>query len=166
MLPPTWTAMADRSLNRPPWHPGTPGLSILPKNSRTPVVVPHSNSTSNHNKGGQYYYDIELFLIPILHQTTTLVNNTSRWSSLFLIPILHQTTTGYFAWRYVERLFLIPILHQTTTTTYDLYTGERLFLIPILHQTTTCMRSCLSMHRLFLIPILHQTTTIFIPERI
>ena len=41
---------------------------------------------------------------------------TAERRLLFLIPILHQTTTGYFAWRYVERLFLIPILHQTTTT--------------------------------------------------
>ena len=36
----------------------------------------------------------KLFLIPILHQTTTYREKRPAWSWLFLIPILHQTTTG------------------------------------------------------------------------
>ena len=35
-------------------------------------VVPHSNSTSNHNDYEHYDYPEGLFLIPILHQTTTI----------------------------------------------------------------------------------------------
>ena len=34
---------------------------------------------------------------------------------LFLIPILHQTTTGALCNAKMNKLFLIPILHQTTT---------------------------------------------------
>ena len=94
MLPPTWTAMADRSLNRPPWHPGTPGLSILPKNSRTPVVVPHSNSTSNHNR--ILCLEIRGEVVPHSNSTSNHNFNLIDWkiSALFLIPILHQTTTS------------------------------------------------------------------------
>ena len=85
---------------------------------------------------------------------------TAERRLLFLIPILHQTTTGYFAWRYVERLFLIPILHQTTTIDKIKSVRSALFLIPILHQTTTALVISESVNLLFLIPILHQTTTV------
>ena len=34
-------------------------------------VVSHSNSTSNHNQSESRFLPIRLFLIPILHQTTT-----------------------------------------------------------------------------------------------
>ena len=40
-----------------------------------------------------------MFLIPILHQTTTYTEEKISKTSLFLIPILHQTTTGN-AWVY------------------------------------------------------------------
>ena len=36
----------------------------------------------------------QLFLIPILHQTTTKNGLIEYGGGLFLIPILHQTTTG------------------------------------------------------------------------
>ena len=56
-----------------------------------------------------------LYLIEILHQTTT----PRRWSRphvpLYLIEILHQTTTGNGARRIGITLYLIEILHQTTT---------------------------------------------------
>ena len=57
--------------------------------------------------------------------------------TLFLIPILHQTTTEETPVSVVRRLFLIPILHQTTTYTEEKISKTSLFLIPILHQTTT-----------------------------
>ena len=78
-------------------------------------VVSHSNSTSNHN-----YFSLKtpggvLFLIPILHQTTTALCKLGRRCQLFLIPILHQTTTANCLVAFSTALFLIPILHQTTT---------------------------------------------------
>ena len=56
-------------------------------------VVSYWNSTSNHNSSTGIKKSPLLYLIEILHQTTTLRDqgNTSRW--LYLIEILHQTTT-------------------------------------------------------------------------
>ena len=56
-------------------------------------VVPHSNSTSNHNWRTIRSASSPLFLIPILHQTTTRMQGLWYRNTLFLIPILHQTTT-------------------------------------------------------------------------
>ena len=35
----------------------------------------------------------KLYLIEILHQTTTYAENANEWGGLYLIEILHQTTT-------------------------------------------------------------------------
>ena len=58
-------------------------------------------------------------------------------NSLYLIEILHQTTTYdlYNFW-YFE-LYLIEILHQTTTIDFINARDRVLYLIEILHQTTT-----------------------------
>ena len=58
------------------------------------TVVSHSNSTSNHNISLEEARLELLFLIPILHQTTTYERSGKRCALLFLIPILHQTTTA------------------------------------------------------------------------
>ena len=79
------------------------------------LVVSHSNSTSNHNSLSSSVAFQGLFLIPILHQTTTLENPDVLEDWLFLIPILHQTTTIPIFFTAMVLLFLIPILHQTTT---------------------------------------------------
>ena len=56
-----------------------------------------------------------LYLIEILHQTTTQSTVSRNDAALYLIEILHQTTTlGAGGNRYSE-LYLIEILHQTTT---------------------------------------------------
>ncbi len=91
------------------------------------LVVPHSNSTSNHNMVARLWKLTALFLIPILHQTTTKPITISADIWLFLIPILHQTTTAMRVRLTPPRLFLIPILHQTTTS--------RMAVIHILHVT-------------------------------
>ena len=167
------------------------------------LVVPHSNSTSNHNMVARLWKLTALFLIPILHQTTTQRRiwlpdrccssfqfyikpqltilwfptwprcssfqfyikpqlfpalNRLRYQ-LFLIPILHQTTTRRGNACVPRELFLIPILHQTTTISVSSATYLGLFLIPILHQTTTISSTQILRVLLFLIPILHQTTT-------
>ena len=71
-------------------------------------VVSHSNSTSNHNSARHHMYPYRLFLIPILHQTTTIQDGIRDLPQLFLIPILHQTTTS--------RMAVIHILHVTHMT--------------------------------------------------
>ena len=60
-------------------------------------------------------YPTWLYLIEILHQTTTLGAGGNRYSELYLIEILHQTTTDASNLRTFRTLYLIEILHQTTT---------------------------------------------------
>ena len=80
-------------------------------------------------------------------------------AKLYLIEILHQTTTFQLAALPVVLLYLIEILHQTTTGTYDNIEESRLYLIEILHQTTTISGALGQLFGLYLIEILHQTTT-------
>ena len=58
-------------------------------------VVSHSNSTSNHNKGRIY----NGWKHVVSHSNSTsnhnLGNGSGSVNTLFLIPILHQTTTHY-----------------------------------------------------------------------
>ena len=121
-----------------------------------------------------------LFLIPILHQTTTLVMMAVLQMALFLIPILHQTTTVTSIYLLSLVLFLIPILHQTTTRrlrsgppigcfSFQFYIKpqpmQRLFKCfrVVSHSNSTSNHNIRffdgRLFLLFLIPILHQTTT-------
>ena len=56
-------------------------------------VVSYRNSTSNHNIERDQFVALPLYLIEILHQTTTPARPVVRGSPLYLIEILHQTTT-------------------------------------------------------------------------
>ena len=123
-------------------------------------VVSYRNSTSNHNGDVPLYSYWVLYLIEILHQTTTAKLEESSWLRLYLIEILHQTTTGDRQCRRCRWLYLIEILHQTTTVVGSYIEAEKLYLIEILHQTTTCERTQRSALLLYLIEILHQTTTL------
>ena len=111
----------QRSPALPEFPPGCSSFQfyIKPQHGRPLMevdgVVPHSNSTSNHNNGLSFISPVSLFLIPILHQTTTVGIPRNRGGQLFLIPILHQTTTFLICINVAVSLFLIPILHQTTT---------------------------------------------------
>ena len=78
---------------------------------------------------------------------------------LYLIEILHQTTTMEWTKLADTKLYLIEILHQTTTLPLFLCRALALYLIEILHQTTTESHSWTEKTRLYLIEILHQTTT-------
>ena len=100
-----------------------------------------------------------LYLIEILHQTTTIVSRSPKNSPLYLIEILHQTTTRSGAVQHRVALYLIEILHQTTTVVAAMSFVEKLYLIEILHQTTTERSTCRPTPWLYLIEILHQTTT-------
>ena len=79
-------------------------------------VVSYRNSTSNHNFVGSVRIFVVLYLIEILHQTTTGVLTSLCDLKLYLIEILHQTTTVQAFPMNAPLLYLIEILHQTTTT--------------------------------------------------
>ena len=57
------------------------------------MVVSYRNSTSNHNRIAFVKFRLKLYLIEILHQTTTRVVTRPLGGRLYLIEILHQTTT-------------------------------------------------------------------------
>ena len=78
-------------------------------------VVSYRNSTSNHNFETLHLDALALYLIEILHQTTTEPPTPHRRRMLYLIEILHQTTTMFSITQFVLLLYLIEILHQTTT---------------------------------------------------
>ena len=100
-----------------------------------------------------------LYLIPFLHQTTTLPTLFLYGLQLYLIPFLHQTTTTGISGALCVRLYLIPFLHQTTTRSDGISNTLTLYLIPFLHQTTTLIQTRKFQPWLYLIPFLHQTTT-------
>ena len=66
------------------------------------IVVSYRNSTSNHNEKPIMFTIKRLYLIEILHQTTTRSMRASSGVWLYLIEILHQTTT--------PSVFVIPIV--------------------------------------------------------
>ena len=78
-----------------------------------------------------------LYLIEILHQTTTIRRFACLLGRLYLIEILHQTTTAVLRIIIPLMLYLIEILHQTTTEGIVSRGEVQLYLIEILHQTTT-----------------------------
>ncbi len=57
------------------------------------AVVSYSISTSNHNYLSLNPSSDALYLIPFLHQTTTMLLFGFCEKMLYLIPFLHQTTT-------------------------------------------------------------------------
>ena len=90
---------------------------------------------------------LKLYLIEILHQTTTFMLITMLVPELYLIEILHQTTTQPRCEDRHQELYLIEILHQTTTRSRRRHWRHELYLIEILHQTTTsvdCSLFCYS----------------------
>ena len=127
-----------------------------------------------------------LFLIPILHQTTTSENDMKTFKKLFLIPILHQTTTLRFTFGFSSRcssfqFYIKPQRRHDEKPVTDCCSSFQFYIKPQhskWHLSTT--RSCSSFQfyikpqprlmnfgrsfGLFLIPILHQTTT-FTPKR-
>ena len=132
---------------RPKYSPGCilSKFYIKPQQQRsldaTSLVVSYRNSTSNHNVPAVASTDVELYLIEILHQTTTRLERELSRCKLYLIEILHQTTTTFFTIPFALPLYLIEILHQTTTYGEQQCERVSLYLIEILHQTTTKCRT-------------------------
>ena len=133
-----------------------PQLSSYP----APVlgVVSYRNSTSNHNASPPIIWTIKLYLIEILHQTTTESEIRKVNLALYLIEILHQTTTHY------PRLFEL-----SSCILSKFYIKPQLarqwLMVPcvVSYRNSTsnhnfrCWRECYDV--LYLIEILHQTTT-------
>ena len=84
-------------------------------------VVSYRNSTSNHNIWTDKTDQEMLYLIEILHQTTTANVYNLLYIPLYLIEILHQTTTANVYNLLYIPLYLIEILHQTTTKVFFIY---------------------------------------------
>ena len=128
-------------------------------------VVSYRNSTSNHNSGVGVNATMSLYLIEILHQTTTTMQFRCLGFQLYLIEILHQTTTPKQRRRRRSRLYLIEILHQTTTQSTIDRNSAALYLIEILHQTTTILKwemnlDCCILSKFYIKPQrIHETTT-------
>ena len=144
-------------------------------------VVSYRNSTSNHNFLHCVACILVLYLIEILHQTTTRVVLSRSTIVLYLIEILHQTTTplsckgndyGVVSYRNstsnhnLGQLFggmNAVVSYRNSTSNHNLVgcilQSVSLYLIEILHQTTTSLEVMLTQERLYLIEILHQTTT-------
>ena len=78
-------------------------------------VVSYRNSTSNHNEG----YDEMKELYVVSYRNSTSNHNIFLLrvvlATLYLIEILHQTTTLCLVVWICAVLYLIEILHQTTT---------------------------------------------------
>ena len=81
------------------------------------LVVSYRNSTSNHN-----YISIHNVQQRVVSYRNSTSNHNSEFATksatpLYLIEILHQTTTYYRVFSCGRTLYLIEILHQTTTIT-------------------------------------------------
>ena len=143
-------------------------------------VVSYRNSTSNHNCLADIFRLTMLYLIEILHQTTTNSLEFLLRIRLYLIEILHQTTTYRSMSSLFRPLYLIEILHQTTTEReYDqalkccilskFYIKPQHFDFSKRINYVVSYRNSTSNHNsgvgvnatmsLYLIEILHQTTT-------
>ena len=110
------------------------------RKTNTGPVVSYRNSTSNHNLPLYSYWVQQV----VSYRNSTSNHNTITASKdgypLYLIEILHQTTTKVFFIHLHRQLYLIEILHQTTTKTAGCFISGWLYLIEILHQTTTAPR--------------------------
>ena len=106
----------------------------------TAKVVSYRNSTSNHNLIPLYSYWVQV----VSYRNSTSNHNAKSGNfalaALYLIEILHQTTTRKEMDNLEKKLYLIEILHQTTTLRRGFGSAQSLYLIEILHQTTTCIR--------------------------
>ena len=116
-------------------------------------VVSYRNSTSNHNWIWWLHCLVGLYLIEILHQTTTADRAARRSVSLYLIEILHQTTTFGSLVKNVQSCILSKFYIKPQPKAEREYNALscivrlcridfiKLYLIEILHQTTTVSRA-------------------------
>ena len=99
-------------------------------------VVSYSISTSNHNVGSIVSSGVGLYLIPFLHQTTTVGMFTTfpRSCILFHFYIKPQLSHNGDKDKTVVSYSISTSNHNKDAMTYN---TKLLYLIPFLHQTTT-----------------------------
>ena len=143
-------------------------------------VVSYRNSTSNHNAVACVVICFQLYLIEILHQTTTMGRLRSTRGALYLIEILHQTTTRFvssiFLFRCILSKFYIKpqrslefsllcfvVSYRNSTSNHNnvIYQTTGAGVVSYRNSTSNHNSENLLMMRmmLYLIEILHQTTT-------
>ena len=143
-------------------------------------VVSYRNSTSNHNAGAVQSTFQRLYLIEILHQTTTpalfkVLSSGCILSKFYIKPQLRVPTTANIMRCILSKFYIKPQLYSyawpgSTVVSYrnstsNHNTAVRLFRAPCV----VSYRNSTSNHnshdetgnffRLYLIEILHQTTT-------
>ena len=113
------------------------------------IVVSYRNSTSNHNIFPRIYIVFSLYLIEILHQTTTSYLYANGFfgcilSKFYIKPqqrcgldvrrfvVSYRNSTSnhniWFSPSFFSWLYLIEILHQTTTSSYNWYASQSCIL--------------------------------------
>ena len=113
----------------------------LARGSSIRIVVSHSNSTSNHNIRKEISASIKLFLIPILHQTTTqsaFMKRSARCFS-FQFYIKPQPSTASssqrpscFSFQFyikpqlrcLQAVALLVVSHSNSTSNHNLAHGS------------------------------------------
>ncbi len=144
-------------------------------------VVSYRNSTSNHNPLSPTSLLPPLYLIEILHQTTTVQIRNDKGEVLYLIEILHQTTTDAGAERvnsvvsyrnstsnhniaFNERLGRRVVSYRNSTSNHNTIRGVSHGARVVSYRNSTSNHNPLSptslLPPLYLIEILHQTTTV------
>ena len=121
-------------------------------------VVSYRNSTSNHNRSCGNVVRGKLYLIEILHQTTTMAHisgimESCILSKFYIKPQLDASTMKTMLRCILSKFYIKPQLlvmyschdtvvsYRNSTSNHNLYRNRtqrvRLYLIEILHQTTT-----------------------------
>ena len=126
---------------------------------RLPEVVSYRNSTSNHNRSSLVDENSELYLIEILHQTTTK-NDVSKATHGCILSKFYIKPQPLARVRELPKVVSYRNSTSNHNSGFDIEFFDKLYLIEILHQTTTKGRNPQSRSRLYLIEILHQTTTV------
>ena len=124
-----------------------------------PSVVSYRNSTSNHNFATCW----SDWCCVVSYRNSTSNHNfmecNQKAAELYLIEILHQTTTLHIFHKGPEMLYLIEILHQTTTVLGGNATLVGCILSKFYIKPQLCRTYSIPEAMLYLIEILHQTTT-------
>ena len=144
------------------------------------AVVSYRNSTSNHNYLRCYPYQYVLYLIEILHQTTTRMSVVRLQALLYLIEILHQTTTNedspLFCYSCILSKFYIKpqprkatsggrgvVSYRNSTSNHNAQTRtiQSSWVVSYRNSTSNHNQGQVRLQArwLYLIEILHQTTT-------
>ena len=143
-------------------------------------VVSYRNSTSNHNYQSWQEVVYELYLIEILHQTTTypcrafsvvscilskfyIKPQLCHGACYYTAVVSYRNSTSNHNWMggYWWIRKVVSYRNSTSNHNFASFLAPRdwLYLIEILHQTTTAHVQKFNAIKLYLIEILHQTTT-------